>query len=75
MKVTLLALIGSAQCIKLNSDPICSSAGCTQYKHPSKDLGYDINYKVPNFGRDHDINDQDTHVKDAEARLAHTWTP
>ena len=40
---------------EINSDPICSSAGCTQYDHPSKDLGYKINYAVPNFGADQDM--------------------
>lgn len=42
---------------KTESDPICSSAGCTQYKHGGKGLGYDINYGVPNFGEDHEISD------------------
>ena len=37
------------------SDPICSSAGCTQYKHKKKPRGYDINYPVPDFGVDHEI--------------------
>jgi hypothetical protein len=40
-----------------SSDPICSSAGCTQYKHKKKERGYKINYPVPNFGADKDIND------------------
>merc|ERR1712070_729161 len=30
--------------VNLESDPICSSAGCTQYKHKKKGLGYDIDY-------------------------------
>jgi hypothetical protein len=38
--------------LKMESDPICSSAGCTQYPHPSKDRGYKIDYFVPNFGAD-----------------------
>lgn len=37
------------------SDPICSSAGCTQYEHPKKDRGYKVDYFVPQFGADHDI--------------------
>lgn len=48
------------------SDPICSSAGCTQYRHPSKDLGYKINYAVPNFGKDHDIRHSEQSAVDAE---------
>jgi hypothetical protein len=37
------------------SDPICGSGGCNQYTHPKKPLGYPINYPVPNFGTDTDI--------------------
>lgn len=37
------------------SDPICSSAGCSQYKHKTTPRGYPIDYKVPNFGMDKDI--------------------
>jgi hypothetical protein len=37
------------------SDPICSSAGCTQYKHEDKKLPYPINYPVPSWGQDRDI--------------------
>ena len=46
--------------IALDSDPICSSAGCDQYKHKKKKLGYPINYPVPNFGRDHDLDNTDS---------------
>ena len=59
----------------MNSDPICSSAGCTQYEHPSKELGYKINYPVANFGTDSDINDTTAHTKMAEGILSHSWTP
>jgi len=57
--------------VKLESDPICSSAGCTQYKHKKKALGYDIDYFVPNFGRDHEINDDFESLKTAEAMIGH----
>ena len=57
------------------SDPICSSAGCTQYEHPSKDLGYKINYPVPNFGSDHDVVMTKANAAQAEAALGHTFTP
>lgn len=52
--------------LQLESDPICSSAGCTQYKHKKKELGYKINYPVPNFGRDNDIVDNFDSIKLAE---------
>jgi len=55
------------------SDPICSSAGCTQYKHKKKGLGYKINYPVPNFGRDHDINDNFASLKLAEGMIGHNF--
>jgi hypothetical protein len=39
----------------LQSDPICSSAGCTQYKHKATPRGYPIDYPVPSFGADPEI--------------------
>ena len=36
------------------SDPICGSGGCLK-NHKKKELGYKINYPVPNFGVDTDI--------------------
>lgn len=39
----------------MSSDPICSSGGCTQYKHVKKALGYKQDYAVPNFGQDPDV--------------------
>jgi len=53
------------------SDPICSSAGCVQYLHPSKDRGYKINYPVPNFGADLDIIDSRASLKQAEEMQQH----
>ena len=43
--------------VGIQSDPICSSAGCTQYNHPKMDPSKKIkrDYFVPNFGRDSDI--------------------
>jgi len=41
--------------IDLQDDPICSSAGCTQYQHKKKKPEYPIDYPVPNFGGDHSI--------------------
>jgi hypothetical protein len=55
----------------VNSDPICSSAGCTQYKHKKKALGYDINYPVPNLGVDHDIIDSHHSLEISEGALSH----
>ena len=45
---------GTEYMVQLNSDPICNSAGCTQYLHPKPANGTDWpkNYAVPNFGAD-----------------------
>jgi len=43
--------------IDSSSDPICSSAGCTQYEHPTKKKGHPMNYPVPNFGEDQGVKD------------------
>merc|ERR1712147_611322 len=55
----------------VQSDPICSSAGCSQYKHKKKPRGYDINYPVPNFGVDHDILDNHHSLAISEGALGH----
>jgi len=38
-------------------------------------LDYPIDYKVPDFGMDHDIIHTQKHIKDQEDRLKHKWTP
>lgn len=55
----------------MESDPICSSAGCTQYRHKKKGLGYKINYPVPNFGADKDIIDSKASLDLAEQLQQH----
>jgi len=42
---------------------------------PSPHKGHPVNYFVPNFGKDKDLVDQDTHMSGAEAGLKHQWTP
>ena len=39
----------------VQSDPICNSAECSQYLHPKKKDAYPVNYPVPDFGVDRDI--------------------
>lgn len=56
-----------------SSDPICNSAGCTQYKHPKKDRGYDLDYPVVNLGQDRDISDHFTNLNVAEKIVGHKW--
>ena len=70
---TETALGHSYHLIQLQSDPICSSAGCTQYKHPHKDLGYELDYPVPNFGQDRDIKANFNSLEKAEKIVNHHW--
>jgi hypothetical protein len=58
---------------QISSDPICSSAGCTQYKHPKKKDPYPKDYFVPNFGTDRDIKDNFDDLKVAEGIVGHNW--
>ena len=46
-------------------DPICSSAGCTQYKHPETE-SWPKDYPVANFGVDHEIVASETHTAQVE---------
>jgi hypothetical protein len=60
--------------IHLDSDPICSSAGCSQYKHPdSKAATWPMDYGVPNFGMDRDISNGFENLKVAEGIVGHNW--
>jgi uncharacterized protein (DUF427 family) len=58
---------------QLESDPICNSAGCTQYLHKHKKLPYPVDYPVPNFGVDHDIVANDASLKAAEGIVGKKW--
>merc|ERR1712167_237880 len=67
-------LVASAAAIKISSDPICSSAGCTQYKHPdSKVATWPLDYGVPHFGMDRDIQGSFENLKVAEGIVNHHW--
>jgi hypothetical protein len=55
------------------SDPICSSAGCTQYKHPDPPAGHPMDYPVPDFGVDHDIVSGFQSLAAAEKIRNHHW--
>jgi len=59
--------------LDVESDPICSSAGCDQYKHKKAKLGYDINYPVPNFGEDRDMKWTLENEKLASSMVGHHW--
>ena len=57
--------------IDIRSDPICSSAGCTQYAHKKTPLGYDLDYFVPSFGPDPDMVGTKNAISIAEAMHNH----
>ena len=67
-------LTGTQTDVRMTSDPICSSAGCTQYEHPHKET-HKMNYFVPNFGKDHDIKASEDSALKSEQTLGHTFTP
>jgi len=64
----------AASLIQLQSDPICSSAGCTQYKQPEGPKMWPIDYFVPNFGMDRDIKWTAEDEKVASALVGHAWS-
>jgi hypothetical protein len=55
------------------SDPICSSAGCEQYKQPEGPPKHPMDYFVPNFGVDHHIKESESSEKWASKEIGHTW--
>jgi hypothetical protein len=63
--------VQAAEDMRLGSDPICSSAGCTQFKHKATPLGYPIDYPVPSFGADPDVEANANSVSIAEAMHQH----
>ena len=60
--------------IQLESDPICSSAGCDQYKQPEGPPGHPMDYFVPNFGMDKEIIGSIDDEKVASALVGHAWS-
>ena len=41
--------------VMIESDPVCSSAGCGQYAHPAPPAGPPMDYPVPSYGKDPDM--------------------
>ena len=59
--------------MQVKSDPICSSAGCPEKKEED---GHPINYKVPNFGSEHETVDHTAgSLEWAEKHYNHKWVP
>ena len=51
-------------------DPICSSAGCTQFKHP-EEKSHPMNYPVPSFGADPEMETTHNSIAIGEAQFGH----
>jgi len=66
------AEVANSEEVQLASDPICSSAGCTEYKNKSVPT-YPMDYFVPNFGMDHDIKKSENSEEWASKEVGHTW--
>lgn len=58
--------------VQLESDPICSSAGCEKSPIKPKNT-HPMDYFVPNFGRDHVIEQNHASLDWAENNLKHKW--
>ena len=52
--------------LQIQSDPITSSAGLTQYLHPPAPESHPVDYFVPNFGKDQQVLDTESSLKQAE---------
>ena len=61
--------IEDSELVQLQSDPMCSSAGCT---YPNK-AGHPVDYFVPHFGPDHLIHQTHESLDWAEKNLGHKW--
>jgi hypothetical protein len=60
--------------VETGSDPVCSSAGCN-YNSEKPPKGHPVDYFVPNFGRDKDINTTWANLDWAEKSLNHKFNP
>ena len=77
MKYTfVLSMLAGADAvlIHIKDDPICNSAGCTQYLHPQEDK-YPKDYYVADFGLDEEVRASQSHEKAAEGTFKHKWNP
>ena len=63
----------SGELVQTASDPVCSSAGCTQYKHAHKKLPYPVDYPVANHGEDPEIQASIDNEKLASEMVPHKW--
>jgi hypothetical protein len=58
--------------VKLNSDPICSSAGCPKSKWTKEEEAKIVQYPDPS-DLDEDVDHTLKHESDASDKLGHIW--
>ena len=56
----------------VQNDPICGSGGCDQYKLPKK-KSHPMNYPVPSFGADPDMEGLQNSLAWAQESTGHQW--
>ena len=59
--------------VQVESDPICNSSGCNQFKRKAKPLGYPIDYPVQDLGFDHEVVASTNSLNIAEQMRGHRW--
>lgn len=69
------AALATAVDINLKDDPVCGSGGCKKFDHPDHEPEFKMNYKVPDFGVDHEIAASHAHEAAASATIGHVWNP
>lgn len=76
MGLATLALLTSdctAKRMRVQSDPICNSSGCTQYKHKHQKPDHDVDYPVPSYGPDQDIATTQKNIADLEVKFPESF--
>lgn len=75
-KPAAAAVVQAKVDLHTESDPICDSAGCSQYLFPKKPAEDDhpMNYFVPHFGKGPDVIQTWNSLETAEGMLDHKWT-
>jgi len=68
LSIAVLALIGATCAVKLEREPLRS------WSPSPKPGGHKVDYFVPHFGTDNEINNSLDSAKLAEAQLGHEWT-
>ena len=69
-KLAVMCLVASVEAAKITEtrEPLLTWA-------PKAKKGHPVDYFVPNFGNDHEMEVQNNNVAAVEANLKHVWTP